>query len=225
MDSLDGGGEIRRMKSNRLVSIAGKMILHAACALLLAGAHAGPITISFSGIVTQVPIDDLYMDIGAGDQIFGNYTFESSATDLIPGDPESGSYLSVGPPYGMTVTISGHVFNAFDSLNIGILNSFVDQYTITAVGAGGSLVLEFLLQDNSGSVFSDDSLPLAPPQPALMTILDFHLHEVADPGETQVDGQITSFDAVSEIPEPATSLLALISMAGLMAAANFKRRN
>ena len=164
--------------------------------------QAAPITIQLLGTITQVPIDDLYGDIVGGSPVQISYTFDSAALDQIPGDPSSASYLSAGPPFLMTFTFPSHVFAGADSIRIGILNSFVDQYTVLAFGSGGSDTLELFLQDNSGTVFSSDSLLQTAPSLASFALKDFHLRILAAGGETQVDGQITS---VSEVPEPSTA--------------------
>jgi hypothetical protein len=49
---------------------------------------------------------------------------------------------SHGAPFGMTVTIGVHNFSTSGLLNIGILDSFVDQYTVLAVSSAGDLTLE-----------------------------------------------------------------------------------
>jgi hypothetical protein len=46
-------------------------------------AKAGLLTFQFTGTVTQVPIDDLYGDIAFGDFVYGTYTFDGSAPDLV----------------------------------------------------------------------------------------------------------------------------------------------
>jgi hypothetical protein len=118
------------------------MIFRLTCACVLLGlltfASAAPITVQFTGAVTQVPIDDVYGDIAFGSLMQGSYIFDSTAVDLIPGDPATGSYTSFGAPFGMSVSLAGHSFSALDSLNIGIFNSFVDQYTVFALGKAGT---------------------------------------------------------------------------------------
>ena len=93
--------------------------------------HAETITFHFSGSVTQVPVDEVFGDIAVGDAIDGSFNFDSTATDLIPGDPATGSY-SFGAPFGLSATVGAHPFEATGSLNIGIFNGFVDQYTVLA---------------------------------------------------------------------------------------------
>ena len=186
------------------------------CAVSL---QAAPITIQLSGIITQVPIDDLYGDIFPGDAVQISYTFESTAADQIPGDASTGSYLSVGSPFGMTFTFPTRVFTAADSIHIGILNSFVDQYTVYALGSGGNDTLELFIQDNAGTIFADDSLTSIPPALAAFTLKDFHLRIISTNGEVQVDGQL---DDITVIPEPSSGLLVIAGAAFLLAA--LKRR-
>jgi len=185
---------------------------------------AAPLTFQFSGTLTQVPIDELYGDIAAVSAISGSFTFDTAAADLVPGDPATGSYTSSGPPFGMTVSLGGHVFTAQDSLNIGVLNSFVDQYTVLAVGAGGNLTLELFLQDNSGTGFSSDGLPSTLPM-SPFTIRDFHLHEITAAGEFQADGQLANVPSAAPVPEPAPSILLLTGVGLLLAITKSLRRS
>lgn len=177
-------------------------------------ASADPITFNFTGTATQVPIDDLGTGIQSGDAITGAFTFDSNAPDLVPA-PSTGSYLSTGPAFGMTATIGGITFSESGQLDIGILNSFVDQYAVTASSA--LLTIEFLLQDSSGSIFASDALPLSPPLLAAFGQRDFHFDQTdAFGNETQVDGRITDLTCgscnVSAVPEP-SSLVLLFTIA------------
>ena len=184
--------------------------------------QAAPFTIQLSGFITQVPIDDLYGDIVAGSLVQFSYTFDSAAVDQIPGDPSSGSYLSAGPPFAMSFTLPGHVFTGADSVQIGILNSVVDQFTVLAFGSGGSDTLELFLQDNSGAVFSTDSLPLTMPSLGSFALKEFHLHVITAGGETQFDGQISS---ASEVPEPAPAIMLAIGLIASLALTRSKRKD
>ena len=180
--------------------------------------YAAPVTLQFFGTLTQVPIDDLYGDIAAGSPFSGSFTFETAAADLVPADLATGSYTSSGAPFGMTVNLGGRVFSAQDSLNIGIINSFVDQYTVLALRTDGSLTLELFLQDNSGTGFSSDALPSSLPS-SPFTVRDFHLHEVTAAGEFQADGHLDTVPSATPIPEPASGSL-LLTGAGLLMATN-----
>src|SRR5689334_9547881 len=118
-------------------------------------AHAG-VVLDFAGAVLQVPIDDLATAIQAGDAITGTFTFDPASLDLIPAS-SSGSYLSTGPVFGMTVIIGGISFSEGGALDIGILNGLVDQYAVTA--STPMVLLELFLQDNNGTAFNSDALP------------------------------------------------------------------
>ena len=72
-------------------------------------AQAG-IVFSFTGSVTQVPIDDLTTGIQPGDAIAGSFTFDSAAPDLVAA-ASTGSYQSTGPAFGFTATIGGLTFS------------------------------------------------------------------------------------------------------------------
>jgi len=130
----------------------------------------------------------------------------------------------------MTLTIGAHVFSTSDSLNIGIVNSGVDQYTVLAQSAGGDLTLELFLEDNSATAFNGDGLPLSVPLLGNFTIADFHLVALVNDGQLQVDGNLTSFTCgpgCSPIPEPSSGLLAAaisLLLAGIGGRRRFRRK-
>jgi hypothetical protein len=167
--------------------------------VLLSSANADIVTFQFSGNVTQVPLDDVFGDIAAGDAIRGSYQFDSTAADLVPG-LAIGSF-TFSAPFGMAATIGAHDFRAFGSLNIGTLDSFVDQYTVLASNASGDLTMELFLQDNTGSVFTNDHLPLAFPPLEGFAQKDFHLNARLGGREIQLDGLLGAPDA-QVVPEP-----------------------
>jgi len=188
---------------------------------LLTSANAAPITFQFSGSVAQVPLDEVFGDIAVGDAIQGSYTFDSSAADLIPADPAAGSY-TFAAPFGMNVSVGAHNFATSGSLNIGIVNSFVDQYTVLATSPSGDLTLELFLQDNTGAVFSDDRLPLILPSLAAFAQRDFHLDGLFAGREVQVDGQLTA-PPPQVVPEPSLADLFLAGSITLLGLARRKR--
>lgn len=166
--------------------------------LMLFPAKASVISYQFSGVVTQVPIDEVFGDVGFGDSFEGSFNFDTSAVDLVPSDPSTGSF-SWTAPFGMTITVDGHQFDASDDLNIGVVDSFVDQYTVLAEDE--SLTIELFLEDPSGTAFSSDQLPAVFPPLSAFTRRDFHLDASLDAGEVQVDGQLS---ALTSTPEPST---------------------
>jgi hypothetical protein len=170
--------------------------------VLLSSANAAVLTFQFSGNVTQVPLDEVFGDLNPGDLIQGTFSFDTSATDAVPADPSIGSYTS-SAPLGMDVTIGTHNFKTSGGLNIGILNGVVDQYTVLATSASGDLTLELFLQDNTGSAFSNDHLPLTPPALTDFAQRDFHLIATLAGGEVQADGQLGATAVAT--PEPPTA--------------------
>ena len=182
--------------------------------LLPSAARANAATFNFTGTVTQVPIDDLATGIQPSELISGSFTFQPAALDAISA-PTTGSYTSTGASFGMLVTIgpAAKLFSVSGGLNIGILNAFVDQYAVHA--ASGSLILDFLFQDNSSAVFSSDGLPQSPPPLAGFAQRDFHLDQTdTNTDETQIDGTISALRCgqgcvTSTVPERASGWLPL----------------
>jgi hypothetical protein len=185
---------------------------------LLRSANASIVTFDFSGTVSQVPVDEVFGDIADGTVFSGSFSFDTSTPDLLPGDPATGSFI-VSLPAEMTVLIGTHMFSASDSLNIGVLNSFVDQYSVLASGLSGDLTMELFLQDNSGTVFTSDGLPLSPPPMDSFTQKDFHLDEIFPAGELQVDGQLTALTGPT-VPEPSPGGLTLAGSFALLLLSN-----
>jgi hypothetical protein len=175
--------------------------------VLLQPAWADPITVQFFGKVTQVPLDEVFGDIGVGDAIQGSFDFDTLAPDLAPSDASVGIF-SWTAPFGMSVSVGVHSFSAFGNLNISVLNSFVDQYSVLATSALQDLTLELFLQDNTGSALSSDQLPAGAPLLAGFAQRDFHLDALFGSSEVQADGQITALSPpAANAPEPRTMLL------------------
>ena len=188
--------------------------------MLLGRSDAAVLNFQFTGTVTQVPLDEVFGDIASGDEIQGGFSFDTSATDLIPADPATGSY-QFGAPFEMAFTVGTHQFTA-ELRNIGVLNSFIDQFSVLGTSASGDLSLELFLQDNTGSVFSNDHLPVTALPLGSFAQRDFHLNAVFAGGEVQVDGQISA-TTTSTVPEPGSAVAILAGLA-LLGLARRKRR-
>lgn len=168
-------------------------------------ARANPITFQFSGTVTQVPVDQVFGDISFGEAFNGTLSFDPTAADQVPADPSIGSY-TFNSPFGLTVDIGAHDFEATGSLNIEVVNSFVDQYTVLATDQTGALIMDLFLLDNTGSALGDDRLPPGGPSLASFGERDFHLDDFLDSGEIQVEGEINA-PSTQAVPEPPSTIL------------------
>lgn len=182
---------------------------------------AALVTVSFGGVVDTDPF-------GLGHATFtGSYTFDSAAPDNSPA-ATTGSYDSVGAPYGIAVAFDGgaRLVSVSGALNVGIANNFagpVDQYTVT--GFDGVTTLGLFLEDNSASVFASDALPAMPP---LLAAFSFAQLRWFDPG-AEILGRIETLvctagcgDAVP-LPEPASGALIGLALALLGATAGRSR--
>ena len=192
---------------------ARKHLIGAGLALLLGcvatTATSALLTFSFTGTVNNDPFG--LSSFGA--PIVGSYSFDSTSADAIP-DPTSGSYTSNGAAFGFAATVDGTPFAVNGNLSVGIVNSFVDQYLVTA--DDGTLRLELFLEDASGGAFSSDALPLAPPALAAFSVRQFRLFGFGVDVEFggTVDTLVCSASCES-VPEPGTLLLLAAGLAGL----------
>ena len=200
-----------------------KTILIAICIaflfIVVGPAHADTVTFNFSGSVTQVS-DQVFGDIAFGDAFQGTLSFDSSATDLVPEDPSIGSY-AFSSPFGMTLTIGSHDFQATGSLDIEVVNSFVDQYTAFATDQAGGLLMDLFLLDTTGSALGDDHLPLGAPPLASFGERDLHLDDFLCGGEIQLDGAI-DVPSTQAIPEP-SALIVLVAVSFLIFGLGYRR--
>ncbi|HEX5227373.1 MAG TPA: PEP-CTERM sorting domain-containing protein [Bryobacteraceae bacterium] len=194
---------IRRQKMINKLAV----FCFAALLLIARAAHADSVTLQFSGSVTQVPVDQVFGDMGAGDPFKGTITFDPSAADQAPDVPSVGSYV-FNSPFGMDVSIGKHNFEASGFLNIEIVDSFVDQLTVLATSETGSLTMSLFFLDNSGTALDNDHLPLSLSSLAGFDQRDFHLDGFLGDGEIDVEGEIAA------TPEPSSlALLCALALA------------
>lgn len=215
------------MRTARLVAAAG-------LAWCLAGAVlAAPITIAFTGTVSQTPtvdpVDFFGGAIDAGTAFAGQYTFDPAAAD-VAADTQTGAYRSVGAPYSLSVSFGDPgVFGvSFGEFAIGIGNDFsgADFYTLIAplVAPDIGLTASLVLMDSDGSVFGSDTLPGAAPALGEFETRQFSLMGslVNDDGSTtqvEIVGSLGTLACTAgcRAPEPGGLLLAATGLAALLA--------
>jgi len=143
-------------------------------------AAAEPVTFHLFGEVTNInagacTLPPVYLEtFSVGDQVFGTYTFDSLAPDTFefPLNEVFGLYaidsvrLTVGPAtYVSTSPLNNILISnqpSVDSYFLRVTTGIVEQPNL-----GSPLLDRFFFQvdDFSGTVFVDDSLPLTPPPP------------------------------------------------------------
>jgi len=190
-------------------------------------AQANPVAFAFTGHITVIssldpfdPFPDPISDDAAAPSTFaGIFTFDSAAADAIP-DPQTGNYASNGGPFGFTLSLGGLTFN-FGGVNIGILNDFVtffpvqtyDEYlasyseTPTDTNPTG-VQLQIALNDFTGTAFTNDALPLAPPMLSAFSNsiypAQFWFTDTINGNQVELFG---SLDSLTTVPEPGTLFL------------------
>ena len=192
--------------------------------LITCAANAAPITFFYTGHLTQIasldpdsPFPDAITDNTSNPTTFsGSFTFNSFALDNIPGDPQSGSYASVGGPFHFTLALGGLNFD-FGGVSIGVLNNYPfpvgDQYQVlyfvnpTDDNPTG-IQLSVQLTDLTGTAFAGDSLPLRPPALSAFTFTNFFFTDTIAGNQVEVAGVIDSL----QVPEPATYALLMTGL-------------
>lgn len=173
-------------------------------------AGAYPVTWEFAGAITFVSDENDFLGgaVTVGSAFSGSYTFESTTPDGSPDDPTRGTYSDA------ITTLSGQVgtvsfFGAvgtvnrltiFDDLSI----SDSDQYGISVdiELLGKTVVFRWILFDATASVFSDDSLPLSPPDLGSFYTRRLDIFSESETNPFFLSGQLTSL-----VPEPGMLLL------------------
>jgi hypothetical protein len=206
----------------------------AACA---APAVATPITLNFTGTVTQVqfdPFDPLGGAVAPGSGLYTYLNFDTEVADAAA-SPNVGSYTVSGGTYGMAALVGAVLFPVMSSVNVSIVDGAgggPDQYSLfawqgTAGGLGDYFTMSLLLQDDSGVAFDSDALPAGLPDIGGFAIRSFSLT-----GQyTDINGEFVQYEVLGDIlpaavpmPEPmSASLVAVALLAGGLASRQGRR--
>jgi hypothetical protein len=186
--------------------------------LSAAAASADPVTFSFTGAVDNDP----FGVFGAA-AFTGSYTFASNTPQVL-NTAQSGGYTGAGGVFAMTVSFTGTIGGALDGMpfsantvNITVNRNLpgpLDEYLLTGTSSTDSnLSIELTLDDNTGTAFSNTSLPLSPPNLANFSSRRFALFDGSPDNPVEAEGALTTLTCASgcatAAPEPSyTTLLA-----------------
>jgi hypothetical protein len=190
-------------------------------------ARADKLTVSFTGMVTNVTLVDLTPFFQVGDPWTGSFRVDLASLDSKP-SPTLGDYPGVS---GFRFEVGGEVLTApqafvevgdgepFGGNIADFFRGAVICQAATPCAAGDlggyfPVQLELVLADTSASTYADDSLP------ASLLLADFDFRYLGIGFENGVTGGLVegSIDSLTaEVPEPAAALLLLVG-AGLLLA-------
>jgi len=192
---------------------------------------AAPVTWYFGGTLNSVSDDHAgsayaFDEFSIGDSFSGSFTFESTASDSNP-SPNDGWYM---PAPAMSVVVHGNYFWAAEG-GVGdvsvhtdpTLNSihavvYSDYFSLDPTIHGsvfrGPLPPDAIypqewhvnMYDTTGTVFSNDALPLAPPTLESFTEATFGMwfRRIGLGGDLFIVGSLDYLSATAPIPEPET---------------------
>lgn len=220
------GDTMSKVKQNLIVRTIG-LAIGGFCALIIVAdpSNAANVSFNFSGSVAEVQ-GGVFTAGGSGSNGFGsalplsgNFTFNSTSPDLLPGDPMWGLYAN--PVQNLTVKIGNYTttFSPGSSVMQVINNPGLgDTFKLTLNGFSGSTVngltpttFEMELVNPNGNVFANDHLPTTPP--SLSSFASNQWRLVFSGVGNRVQGALTSL-----VPLPAAVWLfgaGLIALVGL----------
>lgn len=210
-----------------LLAVAGMLVLAPVAVI-----EAAPVTVHFTGTLDLMPFAGLG-DFEIGDLLTGSFTYDTSGVDTEPGDITLGSYSSLTALSFSVGSYAGELgVSPFHSLIIRDIPAN-DTFHVSAgalVGAPvqGSLPVQFRidLTDHNptpSSAFTGDGLPETFPV-CCYEFREWGLTFQSPAGAfVTVGGKITSL-RTEQLPEPVTSSLFAIGLAGL-AVRRLRRRS
>ena len=189
-------------------------------AMGLAGPAEGAlITFEFGGQVTSITDASNFLQgrIVVGQAYSARYTFDSQAPDIVPYDLRVGEYYCVDSSFQM---IFGSQAVTVPRTAIGVAdNTFGDSYGLSAIGvvpgAFPITELDLSLEERTGTVFVDDSLPLRPPDLTRFTTRLFSFY--GDPTPTTYYSVRANVAYIRAIPEPGTLLVLSLGLGAVLA--------
>ncbi|WP_425259360.1 hypothetical protein ACPOLB_00705 [Rubrivivax sp. RP6-9] len=203
-----------------------------AAAMALGGAaFAAPITLNYSGVVSQTsfdPFDPLEGVVVAGSRFYAYLNFDTVAVDA-EASPHLGSYTLGGFPYGVAAVVGPVLFPLMHNVNISVVDGVdggPDQYAVfawegTAGGLGDYFSISMLLQDDSGMAIDSDALPTVVPDLSRFSVRTFTLA-----GQyTDMDAAFVQYEVQGNltVPEPAAVGLVAVALLGCAAAGRGRR--
>ena len=214
-----------RTMRHRAVALSFALVL---AAVLPSVSSALPITVEFTGHVTEVAIvccDWFNGTVPVGTPITGTYTFESTTPDTNP-DTGVGHYFSLSDGYAVDASFSIYHLHSPYAPDFTVINGVgkSDAYTVNAswrpsfVSPSNTFIplMQFILDlsDQTGQVWSSDALPLSFPAFDKWSETKFTLVAGYEVPNTVIRGQLDSL-AIVATPEPSTLLLLGSGLAGL----------
>lgn len=215
--------ERRRAILGRFRKLCGALML------AVAGiAQAAPVTYYFGGQLSYVD-SNLSPTLAVGNGFSGSFTYESTAADSLPGDPNRGFY---GPGPAFTVTINSLPFSITGggAGSVGVEQLIgTDRFSVgsgdaptTGSNINGYFAWSFTLfmSDSTGSAFDSDALPSSELNLALfdnsLFQLDFFNEQNLSP-TASVGGRLTYLSLTdpnsgNAVPEPSTLHLLPLAM-------------
>ncbi len=216
-------------------------ILVIAVLLFSMNASAEMITFRATGNITHIG-SGLDTDILLGDSFTLDLTFDSALPDL-NGSSLRGRYLGehmsletgtfqadtfAGPSFAPDINISNNFFVNIDQYG---WNSGLEPHQAPLQGDRELVSIVTQFQDNQGTIFDSDALPLIPPDINEFEVSKLELLFSNDytPGIAAFDakwiyGDITQLSVVPAVPEPTTLALLGIGLIGLAGAEVRRRR-
>ncbi len=189
----------------------GALALLCSAAFVPLRASAAPITFFLTGAVTQTnfdPGDPFGGTVVFGSPVGGALTFDGASVDRIPG-PQQGSFVSLGPPFGVHLLIGGVPLDLGDFIAINTLHGGASQYGVLACSDGPvcrDLVFSVLLNDPTGRAMTSDALPLTPPDLRQFEPATFRLSGTFAGSQIEIEGSAATLSEASGVaaPEPGT---------------------